>query len=128
MTLLDHLRPPAASEPGALAYKEWLHCNVFDPVSGCVGLVSLALHGPPGDSRSRAVATALLHVPSSGWAGNLVVHSVDDCVLGLESLALPEAGLFVNPLTGAVDVSAHVPGLTLRFSARPAAHCRMFFG
>lgn len=102
----DTLRPPAPGDPTAGAYKDWLHLNVFDHVSGAVGLVNTSLSGAPEDPRSRAVGTALLHVPGHGWAGNLEARGFDDVQIGQSAIALERVALAVDHSRGTVTASA----------------------
>lgn len=109
MILLDALRPPSPLDPSAPAYKEWLHLNVLDHASGSVGLINVSLHGAPDDSRSRAIGTALVHVPGLGWTGNAEVRGLDDVGLGVAGVALEHVALAVDHLSGAVLASARFP-------------------
>lgn len=95
--------------PGPLAHKDWLHFNVFHHASGCVGLVNATVHGPPDDPKSRAVGTALLHVPGEGWVGNTAVKDISEARLGPHSVLMPEVGIAVGQQPGRVDVSARMP-------------------
>jgi hypothetical protein len=103
---LDPLRPPAPGDPTAEAYKDWLHLNLFDHGSGSVGLVNVALSGSPEDARSRAVGTALLHVPGHGWAGNQEAQGFDEAEIGTTSIALERVALAVDHESGTVAASA----------------------
>ncbi|MEA3203449.1 MAG: hypothetical protein QOI63_1124 [Thermoplasmata archaeon] len=86
--------------------KEWLHLNVFDHATGTIGLVNVLLHGPLGDPRSLAVATALVHRPGHGWAGNVEPHPLHRASLGPCSIGLPEAGLGVHHAAGSLAAAA----------------------
>jgi hypothetical protein len=114
----DTLRPPAPSDPTAEAYKDWLHLNVFDHVSGAVGLVNVSLSGAPDDPRSRAVGTALLHVPGHGWAGNLEAQGFDDAQIGQSAIALERVALAVDHASGTVTASARFPDDRFALDAR----------
>jgi hypothetical protein len=100
------LRPPVPGDPTAEAYKEWLHLNVFDQVSGAVGLVNVSLSGAPEDPRSRAVGTALLHVPGHGWVGNVEARGFSDARIGQSSIALERVALGVDHSSGTAVASA----------------------
>jgi hypothetical protein len=114
----DTLRPPAPSDPTAEAYKDWLHLNVFDHVSGAVGLVNVSLSGAPDDPRSRAVGTALLHVSAHGWAGNLEAQGFDDAQIGQSAIALERVAVAVDHASGTVTASAHFPDDGFALEAR----------
>jgi hypothetical protein len=118
----DTLRPPTALDPTAAAYKDWLHLNLLDHSSGTVGLVNVSLHGAPTDPRSRAVGTALLHVPAQGWIGNVEVWGIDEADLGPASVGLPGVALALAS-DGAVLASVGLPDdeLRLDLTAAPAA-------
>jgi hypothetical protein len=102
----DGLRPPPPGDPTAGAYKDWLHLNLFDHPSGAVGLVNVSLTGAPGDPRSRAVGTALLHVPGQGWAGNLEARGFAEAKIGTASIGLEHVALGVDYGAGTVVASA----------------------
>jgi hypothetical protein len=123
MIYFDHLRPPPPFDPSALAYKDWLHLNVLDHATGQIGIVNLSLHGAPGDPRSRAVGTALVHVPGGGWHGNLEVHSLDAANLGPASIGLERTALAVRYPSGRLlaSVQDSENSLSMRLSATPAA-------
>jgi hypothetical protein len=104
----DGLRLPSPFDPTAPAYKDWLHLNVVDHDSGAVGLVNLSLHGRPGDERSRALGTALFHVPEQGWVGNVEVRGLSEAALGPASIGLEQTGLAVQ-VGGTVLASARLP-------------------
>ncbi|HEX2045024.1 MAG TPA: hypothetical protein VHF23_05285, partial [Gaiellaceae bacterium] len=108
MSAPDGLRPPSPFDPSAGAYKDWLHLNVLDHESGIVGLVNLSLHGDPGDERSRALGTALFHVPDAGWVGNVEVRGISEAALGPASIGLEQTGLAVHG-GGTVLASARFP-------------------
>jgi hypothetical protein len=101
------LRPPPAVDPTASAYKDWLHVNLLDHRSGTIGLVNVSLHGDPADPPSRAVGTALLHVPGAGWAGNTEIVGFDDASVGVASIALEHVAIAVE--RDEVLVSAQLP-------------------
>jgi hypothetical protein len=119
----DALRPPTALDGAATAYKDWLHLNVFDHASGSVGLVNVSLHGAPGDPRSRAVGTALLHVPDAGWLGNVELRGQDEARIGVGSVALEQVALALDYGRGRALASARFPqdAFTLRLTAEAAA-------
>lgn len=120
--MIDSLRPPGLFDPAAGAYKDWLHLNLFDHASGAVGLVNVSLHGAPWDERSRAVGAALLHLPGSGWLGNVEVRSLGETGIGTSSLALERIAIAVDP-GGRVLASLRLPedGLELRLAAERAS-------
>jgi hypothetical protein len=113
----DRLRPPSRLDPSAAAYKDWLHLNVLDHRSGAIGLVNVSLHGDPADPRSRAVGTALVHVPHVGWVGNVEVAGLDSARIDVASIALEHVAIAVD--RDAVLASVHLPDdeLTLDLSA-----------
>jgi hypothetical protein len=123
MIYFDFLRPPAFFDPSAPAYKDWLHVNVLDHESGNVALLNVSLHGAPGDPRSRAVGTALVHVPALGWLGNLEVRSLAEAAIGGSSIGLRRIGLSVNHLSGKVSASVRDQdnGFLLQMEALPFA-------
>jgi hypothetical protein len=101
------LRLPLAFDPTAAAYKDWLHVNVLDHDSGTVGLMNVSLHGDPADPRSRAVGTALLHVPGEGWFGNVEPVGFDEARIDTASIALEHVAIAVDADT--VLASARLP-------------------
>lgn len=105
----DVLRPPGPFDVSAGAYKDWLHLNVLDHTSGSVGLVNVSLHGRPDDPRSRAVGTALVHVPGVGWAGGIEARGMDEAAVGSSSIGLERVALAVDHSRGEVLASARVP-------------------
>lgn len=123
MILPDALRPPTALDGNAAAYKDWLHLNLFDHASGSVGLVNVSLHGSPGDPRSRAIGTALLHVPGAGWIGNVEVRPQAEAQAGVGSLALAQVALALDYPRGRALAAARFPrdAFQLRLEAEAAA-------
>src|SRR5262249_10074449 len=107
--IADGLRPPAPFDPSAPAYKDWLHLNVLDHPSGIAGLVNVSLHGDPDDPRSRAVGTALLHVPGRGWVGNVEARGIAEATIGTHDIGLEQVALAVDGPRGAVLASARQP-------------------
>ena len=101
------LRPPSMLDPTAPAYKDWLHVNVLEHASGVVGLVNVSLHGDPADPRSRAVGTALLHVPDRGWYGNTEVTGLRDARIDIAGIGLEHVAIAVR--REEVLASAHLP-------------------
>jgi len=129
----DALRPPLPTDPDALAYKDWLHLNVFDHATGVIGLFNTSLHGAPTAAASRTIGTALVHVPDIGWAGNVAVRGFDETAIGQSSVALDRLAVAAFP--DRVLVSAHYPDdafgatVTARAAARPVAvEERLAFG
>jgi hypothetical protein len=123
MTLsVDYLRPPWPGEPTAAAYKDWLHFNVVDHESGAAGILNVSLQGAPDHPAARAVGTALVEVPGSGWLGDVVVRDFTEAVPGRLSLALDEVAIGVDTGSGTVAASARLPhqGLTMRVHATAA--------
>lgn len=122
MIYFDHLRPPPPFDPWAAAYKDWLHLNVLDHASGNVGLINVSLHGAPDDPRSRAIGTALVHVPGRGWIGNLEIRTLNDAAIGRASICLEHVALTIDHSSGAVmaSVQAGENGLSARLTARAA--------
>jgi hypothetical protein len=106
--ITDTLRPPAPFDPAADAYKDWLHLNVFDHASGCIGIFNTSLHGAPHDGRARAVGTALVHSPVSGWVGNVEVAAAEDANIGATSIGLERIAIGTDPATGTVLASARL--------------------
>ncbi|MBX6320842.1 MAG: hypothetical protein IRY94_03355 [Rhodospirillaceae bacterium] len=126
MTAFDRLHPPARDDPTAAAYKDWYHLNIFDHGTGRVGLINVSLHGAPADPRARAIATALIHDPHAGWAGNVEVAGLSEAAVGEARIALGTAAVGVEAggerLTATADVDAE--GFAASIEARPAAHPR----
>jgi hypothetical protein len=106
----DILRPPSLFDQSAAAYKDWLHFNFFDHESGAIGLVNVSLHGSPEDERSRAIGTALVHLPSGALVGNVEVQALRSARIGWASIGLPEVMLGVSHLSGTVLASAQMSG------------------
>lgn len=123
MILADGLRPPSALDPTAAAYKDWLHLNVLDHATGAIGLINVSLHGAPADPRSRAIGTALLHLPGSGWTGNVEVAGIDEASIGPASIGLERIALAIDQARGAVLASVQLPedDLTLDLTAVAAS-------
>lgn len=117
----DRLRPPGPLDPDAAAYKDWLHFNVVHHPSGAVGLVNLSLHGPPGDRRALAVGTGLLHLPGTGWVGDLAVRGQDEARLGTASISLDAAALGVDHGAGILAASVRVGDLEIEVTAMATA-------
>ncbi len=119
MILLDRLRPPSPFDLEAAAYKDWLHLNFFDHTTGSVGLINVSLHGAPDDPRSRAVGTALVHVPGVGWLGNVESSGVSEASVGDTGIAMHHVALAIHYASGTVLASADFPddGLRLRLSS-----------
>jgi hypothetical protein len=119
----DRLRPPLPLDPSAAAYKDWLHLNVLDHATGTAGLVNVSLHGDPADPRSRAIGTALVHVPGAGWIGNTEVAGLEAARIGVSSIALEHVAIAVDATR--VLASVHLPDdglvldLTARFASQP---------
>ncbi len=109
MIIADGLRPPAAFDPSAPAYKDWLHLVVLDHRSGLAGLVNVSLHGAPADPRSRAVGTALVNVPGEGWFGNVETGALSRAVIGLTSIGLEQVAVAVDGPRGTVHASVRQP-------------------
>lgn len=108
--MLDALRPPPPLDPARRRYKDWLHLNVFDPASGCVGLFNASLHGAPEDERSRVIGTALVHHPQLGWLGNVEVGGYASATIGIRGIALEQVAVALDGSTGAVHASATLAG------------------
>jgi hypothetical protein len=121
--LFDSLRPPLPFDGASAAYKDWLHLNLLDHASGSVGLINVSLHGAPEDPRSRAMGVALLHVPGSGWIGNVEIRGMDEARIGRASIALERVALAVHHSSRTVAGSARLPedGLLVRLEATAAA-------
>jgi len=123
--ITDTLRPPPLFDPSAAAYKDWLHLNVFDHPSGCIGIFNTSLHGSPNDVRSRAIGTALVHEPGVGWIGNVEVAGIGEVSVGTTSIGLERVAVATDPSPGIVLASARLPadgleaGITATVSARP---------
>jgi hypothetical protein len=111
---LDGLRLPSGLAPDAPRYKDWLHLNLFDPPTGLVGLVNVALHGAPEDARARAVGTALVHMPGRGWLGNVEAAGLTDAAVSEEGIGLRGVALGIDPRAGVVMASARLPDDGLR--------------
>ncbi len=123
MIQADALRPPSPLDSNASAYKDWLHLNVLDHASGTVGLVNVSLHGAPDDTRSRAIGTALLHVPGVGWVGNVEACGQSEARVGVGSVALAQVALALDYPAGRALASARFPdeALALRIAASARA-------
>jgi hypothetical protein len=121
--LPDGLRPPSALDGSAAAYKDWLHLNLFDHASGSVGLVNVSLHGEPADPRSRAIGTALLHVPGLGWIGNVEVSRQSEARAGVGSLTLAQVALALDYPAGRALAAARFrrDAFQLRLAAEAAS-------
>lgn len=119
----DSLRPPSPFDLSAPQYKDWLHLNILDHRSGAVGLVNVSLHGAPDDTRSRAVGTALVHVPDLGWIGQVEARGFDEAAIGASSIALERVALAVHHPSATVMASVRDldHALTLRLSAKASA-------
>jgi hypothetical protein len=117
--ITDTLRPPPLLDLTADAYKDWLHLNIFDHATGCVGLFNTSLHGSPREARSRAMGTALVHDPERGWFGNLEVGALRDANVGATSIALEKVAVATDG--GTVLASAVLPaaGLHAGITATP---------
>ena len=111
---LDALRPPSKFDPEALLYKDWLHLNVFEPKTGLVGLVNVALHGAHDDPRARAAGTALMHLPDHGWLGNVEITGMTDAAVSEDGVGLRGVALAIDPSAGVVMASARLPEDDLR--------------
>lgn len=124
MTPFDGLRPPSPLDPTAPRYKDWLHLNVMHHPSGCVGLVNVSLHGAPDDPRSRALGTALVHKPGSGWFGNVEIKPFAEAALGRASIGLERVAIAVHYPSGVLAASVRDPehSLSLSLTATPAAY------
>ena len=109
MIIADGLRPPAAFDPSAPAYKDWLHLVVLDHRSGVAGLVNVSLHGAPADPRSRAIGTALFHLPDEGWVGNVEVRGFGEAAISPTSIGLEQVALAVDGARGTVHASVRQP-------------------
>ncbi|MGH7506285.1 MAG: hypothetical protein ACRELX_11565 [Longimicrobiales bacterium] len=116
--IVDTLRPPPLLDVTAHAYKDWLHVNVFDHDSGCIGIFNASLHGSPRDARARAIGTALVHSPAAGWVGNVEVAAIAQANIGSTSIGLEHVAVATDG-PGAVLASAVLPfaGLEAGFTA-----------
>jgi hypothetical protein len=117
---VDALRLPSPLDPSAGAYKDWLHLNLFDPATGAVGIVNVSIHGSPDDARSRAVGTALVHLPDGRWLGNVETMALAAARLLPAGVGMERVALAIDR-EGVVHVAASFPedGLTLRARAIP---------
>jgi hypothetical protein len=106
--ITDTLRPPSAFDPSADAYKDWLHLNIFEHTSGSIGIFNTSLHGSPWDDRSRAIGTALVHSPASGWVGNVEVAAAGEANVGATSISLARIAVGTQA-GGGVLASARLP-------------------
>src|SRR6516162_3972998 len=123
MNGLDFLRPPVPLDYRAAEYKDWLHLNVLDHTSGCVGLINVSLHGAPDDPRARAMGAALAHVPNIGWVGNLEILGLREAAISRTSIGLERVALAIDHTSGTLlgsvrDVDNH---LVIRVTATAAA-------
>jgi hypothetical protein len=119
----DRLRPPSPFDPSAVRYKDWLHLNVLHHESGSVGLVNVSLHGSPLDPRSRAVGTALVHVPGVGWVGGVEIRAFGEASLSRAGIGLERVALSVHhpSRTLAASVRDEENSLTLRLAGKSVA-------
>jgi hypothetical protein len=106
---LDGLRLASGLDPDGWLYKDWLHLILFDGASGLVGIFNVALHGPPHDPRSRAVGTALVHLPQQGWLGNVETAAMNDVAVHENGVGLRNVALALDPGVGLVMASARLP-------------------
>jgi hypothetical protein len=104
-------------------YKDWLHLNILDHKSGSVGLINCSLHGSPDDPRSRAIGTALVHVPGVGWVGNIGIGALSQAAIGRASISLKQMALSVHQPSGALAASVNDPenSLTVRVAGTAVA-------
>jgi hypothetical protein len=123
MIQLDSLRPPSLLDPSAAQYKDWLHLNILHHESGSIGLINVSLHGHPNDPRSRAVGTALVHVPNFGWFGNVEIRGLEEIRIDRASISLEHVALAVQRDYGTVLASVvdRDSALTVRLKATAAA-------
>ena len=121
---VDVLRPPPFLDATAPAYKDWLHVNVFDHATGAVGIFNASLHGAPTDERSRAVGTALVHLPELGWVGNTEVLSLGEADVGTTSIGLEHVAVATDPSSRTVLVSAQLAGDALEAGITATARTR----
>jgi hypothetical protein len=117
---LDGLRLASSLDPEAPLYKDWLHLNLFDPASGLVGILNVALQGPPREPHARAVGTALVHLPGRGWLGNVETAGIDDAAVHEDGVGLRHVALALDPGAGVVMASARLPddGLNVEVTAQ----------
>jgi hypothetical protein len=111
----DTLRLPGPLDPARGAYKDWFHLNVFD--HDAVGLVNVALQGPPADAAAHVVTTALIDMPGAGWSGNVSASSWSDASITLSGVATPAGALTL--VDDQVLAVASVEGLRVDVRARP---------
>src|ERR1043165_2957903 len=109
MISFDSLRPPSLVEPSAGKYKDWLHLNILDHESGSVGLINCSLHGSPADTRSRAIGTAIVHIPGVGWVGNIQIGAFSEAAIGRSSINLKQMALSVHQPSGILAASVSDP-------------------
>jgi hypothetical protein len=123
--ITDTLRPPPLLDPTAIAYKDWLHLNIFDHASGAIGIFNGSLHGSPLDRRARAIGTALVHLPGTGWVGNVEVDDLMEANVGTTSIALEHVAVATDPSAGTVLAAARLArdgleaGVTASATSRP---------
>ncbi len=117
----DHLRPPLPLDESAAAYKDWLHLNIFDHDSGLIGIINASLDGAPDDPASRAVGTALIEAPGTGWVGNLSVQPFAEARLSMDSIGLETVAIRTDAASGLVSASARLPADGLSIDAAGAA-------
>ena len=104
--LLDTLRPPSAIEPGASAYKDWLHLNFAEPQSGAIGFINTSLHGAPWEDKSRTVGTVLVHSLRFGWKSYVEVVSSTEANIAPCSIALRDIAVAIDPRSSGIHVSS----------------------
>jgi hypothetical protein len=123
VSAFDRLRPPASDDPTAPAYKDWYHLNFFDHRTGRIGLINTSLHGAPGDARSRAIGTALVHDPQAGWIGNVAVEAAGDAEISENGIALDQLTMRIGATADRLCTSAAfgADGFTAEIEALPAS-------
>jgi hypothetical protein len=104
--IADSLRPPPLLDPTADAYKDWLHLNILDAASGAIGIFNASLHGAPLTKGARAIGTALVHLPGTGWVGNIETADLRNAHIGTTTIALETIAVATDPDGDNVLVSA----------------------
>ncbi|MFC7530838.1 hypothetical protein [Actinoplanes sp. GCM10030250] len=114
----DVLRPPAAGDPAAAAYKDWLHLNLFDHERDTVGLVNISIHGRPGSPETQVVTAALFDAGYGGWAGDITSASWAQAAVSLTGLSTRTSSIAMVGDTVVAGVTGDVT--RVRVTAAPA--------
>lgn len=107
----DHVRRPSPLDLRAVAYKEWLHVNLFDLARGTTTLVNVSLHGDPADPRALASAAVVTSSLDGDLEPRVTVVPLAAATVEARALGVPDvARVSLDPAGTAVDVRAVVAG------------------